>query len=133
MNPDTGRTAGSLISVILGLALLTPAVTLAEDDCGATLSVRIGNYQDSNEATEYQFDVEIGITSNCAVVIFDVVIETRSPGGEKKIDRQPGRIKLHDQQQMHPIIRYRKPLDDDLLSYEARLVRCESCAARRSA
>jgi len=126
MMPGTTRT-GRLVVSILGLLILMPVYDLAGDDCEPSFEVDIANEEESNDRREYHFDVKIGITSDCAVVKYELVIETQTADGEAKTERQPGRIKLHDEQEMTQDHRFWMPLDHRMMSYEAQLIGCEGC------
>jgi len=126
MMPGIARTSRP-IAFALGLLFLMPVSGLAGDDCEPTFEVDIANEEESNDQREYHFDVKIGITSDCAVVQYELVIETQTADGEAQTERQPGRIKLQDQQEMTQDHRFWMPLDHRMMSYEAQLIGCEGC------
>lgn len=118
---------GRFVAGVIGLLFLMPHYGFAGPDCGASFDVSIGNEEESDTQRDYFFDVAVGITSDCAVVYYELVVEVQTVEGDTRKESKGGRIKLHDQQEETQALRFATQIDESVLSYEAHLVRCEAC------
>lgn len=71
--------------------------------------------------------VAIAISSDGTVVNYQPVIETQTADGATNTERKPGRLEPHEQGEMTQVHRFWMPLDDQMMSYGARLVSCGNC------
>ena len=110
---------------LLVLSLLVPAGILA-DDCSAEAEADLEHKVPDGDSVHLQFSVDVSTQSDCAKILYDLVIEEMLPNGHTKKIRKPNVITLHDDS-VSASIRHTMPSSHEMLSYEAKIVSCQPC------
>jgi len=119
--------ATSLALCVIVAFLLSPVAILA-DDCDAEVSARLEHTEKGMNRTKLQFRVEISSRSDCAKILYDLIIEEQLPNGQTKKIRKPTVQTLSDGS-VSSVQRHEMPASHDLVSYEAKIVSCQPCGA----
>jgi hypothetical protein len=121
-----GTTAGVLLALVASLA--TGPSVLAQDACSADLEARLDTQEQEETFTRLQFAVELHTSEPCARIEYDLVITIQLANDQVHKVRLPQVVKLDDGE-LTSMVRYELPSGERIIDYEARLVRCERCAA----
>jgi hypothetical protein len=108
-------------------SLLAPAAILA-GDCDVDVSAQLEHKEKNMDTTRLEFRVEIESRSDCAKILYDLIIEEQLPNGQTKKIRKPTVQKLGNDS-ISSVHRHEMPASHDLVGYEAKVVSCEPCDA----
>ncbi len=125
----------TMASAVLPLAALllfgfgTPAA-LAQEECDADLTPELVRKESGDETggvgTRYTFDVEVNTEADCAIVRFELVARVQRPNGDEETDTRSAMVKLSNGSITQQML-YNLELDNELLEWKFKLVKCEPC------
>jgi len=114
------------IAAALGMLLAAGVQDVAARDCDATMSIRRERTAQEGTFNRHVFEIDISIKEQCAVVEFNVILETRATGQNTQTVKKYRRVKFRTRQ-LSTGHTYTAAPDVDVLSWRVEQISCHEC------
>lgn len=95
-------------------------------DCNASLSIDRVRTEQERTFTRHVFKIDVNVREECAVVEFNVVLETRAPGQDAQTVTKYRKVRYRTRQ-LTTSHTYTADPDVDVLSWRVEQISCREC------
>jgi len=117
---------GIVIVAVLGTILAAGFREAAARDCDATLSIRQTRTEQETTFTRHVFEIDVSVRETCAIVEFNVILETRATGKGTQTVKKYRKVRYRTRQ-LTTSHAYTAAPDVDVLSWRVEQLECRSC------
>jgi len=117
---------GIVIGGVFAMVLVAGFQEVAARDCDATLSIDRVRTEPETTFTRHVFKIDVSVREQCAVVEFNVVLETRRANEDTKTVKKYRKVRYRTQQ-LTTSYSYTADPDVDVLSWRVEQLECREC------
>jgi hypothetical protein len=99
---------------------------IAARDCDATLSINRVRTEPERTFTRHVFQIDVSVREECAVVEFNVILETRATGQDTQTVKKYRKVRYRTRQ-LTTSYSYTTDPDVDVLSWRTEQLECREC------
>ena len=117
---------GIVIGGVFAMVLVAGFQEVAARDCDATLSVDRVRTEPERTFTRHVFQIDVSVREQCAVVEFNVVLETRRANEDTQTVKKYRKIRYRTRQ-LTTSYSYTADPDVEVLSWKLEQLECREC------
>jgi len=117
---------GIVIGAVFGMILAAGAQDVAAADCNASLSIQRERTENEALFNRHVFAIDISVVQPCAVVEFNVILETRKAGQDTQTVKKYRKVRYRTRQ-LTTAHTYTADPDVDVLSWRVEQISCREC------
>ena len=117
---------GIVIGGVLATMLAAGAPEAAAVDCNASLSIDRVRTEPERTFTRHVFKIDVDVREECAVVEFNVILETRAPGQDAQKVTKYRKVRYRTRQ-LTTSHTYTADPGVDVLSWKVEQISCRVC------
>ena len=115
-----------IIAAVLGMLMAAGAQEIVAQDCEATISVNRVRTEPETTFTRHVFQIDVSVREQCAVVEFNVVLETRRANEDTQTVKKYRKVRYRTRQ-LTTSYSYTADPDVDVLSWKVEPLECREC------
>jgi len=117
---------GIVIGGVFAMVLVAGFQEVAARDCDATLSIDRVRTEPERTFTRHVFQIDVSVREQCAVVEFNVVLETRRANKDTQTVKKYRKVRYRTRQ-LTTSYSYTADPDVDVLSWKLEQLECREC------